>query len=439
MDDRLMAKASKTEAKIDTPTARKKLSARRSPYWRKIQPGRFIGYRTSTVAGQPGNWIAKFVHSRADQPQQPLGKLEDIEDEARFSEALKAAQAFFAQCEAGSTATGPTAVTARQVTLQQALKDYALAELEKKKPGNPDYGQQCMQRVQKRFEFIVNPFPVAAEKADKMLYKPLVRITGHEWAEWLKWMKAKPVEQRGKVGQERTVSSVNRDLTMVRAALNRAADKYDITTKTWDKPLRRLKDDNEHFLRMSYLTREQRAALAVGLEACGDANAGALVPMCRVMDIVPLRPGAAAALTIAQYEKREHRLHIWNDKAGQGRRLAMPRSGPVADLLAEAMRDKLPTAFLFTDARGKHWSASRWQKAFNLGAKEAGLPEEATIYWLRHSCITDLVNAGHPSNKIARMAGTSVAMIEKYYFHMTDDDQREMLGEVPKAKKARAA
>ena len=33
--------------------------------------------------------------------------------------------------------------------------------------------------------------------------------------------------------------------------------------------------------------------------------------------------------------------------------------------------------------------------------------------------------------QIAKMAGTSVAMIEKHYFHMTDDDMREMLGDKP--------
>ncbi len=64
------------------------------------------------------------------------------------------------------------------------------------------------------------------------------------------------------------------------------------------------------------------------------------------------------------------------------------------------------------------------------------LPQDMTLYWLRHSCITNLVKKGYTA--IAKMAGTSVAMIEKHYFHFTDDDMREMQGDKP-SKKACAA
>ena len=66
------------------------------------------------------------------------------------------------------------------------------------------------------------------------------------------------------------------------------------------------------------------------------------------------------------------------------------------------------------------------------------LPQDMTLYWLRHSCITNLVKKGYTLQAIAKMAGTSVAMIEKHYFHFTDDDMREMQGDKP-SKKARAA
>jgi site-specific recombinase XerD len=42
-------------------------------------------------------------------------------------------------------------------------------------------------------------------------------------------------------------------------------------------------------------------------------------------------------------------------------------------------------------------------------------------YTLRHSVITDMLTGGMDSLTVARMAGTSLAMIEKHYGHLLHD------------------
>jgi hypothetical protein len=43
--------------KIDTPAARAKLAPRRAPYWHKVRPNHFVGFRYMTE-GAAGNWVA---------------------------------------------------------------------------------------------------------------------------------------------------------------------------------------------------------------------------------------------------------------------------------------------------------------------------------------------------------------------------------------------
>lgn len=425
--------------KIDTPAARAKLTSRRSPYWHKLQPGRFLGYRTMQ-AGSPGNWIAKLQIARGDAPQQPLGKLEDIHEKDRFVKALELAQKFFAMHEGSAEAIARGAVPAHKITLMQALEAYALEQSKKTKPGKPTYGEDLKHRIKARFELLVTPWPSAE---DSWVYKPIVRITENDFKQWVQWVIELPVQQRGKVGEVRTLQAVNRDVTMLRAALNLMHRSHRSIPQLWKTPLGLIKrkgDDEDDVQKMGYLSPQVRGLIVLALGEL-EGHPPALVPMVRAMDLMPIRPGALSALTLKQYDKHDHKLHVFSDKAGQGRRIALPRTGPVAALVADLVKDKLPGAFLFIDSTGKPWNASSWGGAFKQAVTKLGpdvVPAEASIYWLRHACITDMVRRGYSSQAIAKMAGTSEMMIAKHYFKLTDEHMREMLGEAPVKRKATA-
>ena len=49
----------------------------------------------------------------------------------------------------------------------------------------------------------------------------------------------------------------------------------------------------------------------------------------------------------------------------------------------------------------------------------AELPDTVTAYAMRHSVITDLIHGGLDSLTVAQLSGTSIAMIEKRYGHLT--------------------
>src|SRR5215469_6260228 len=64
-------------AKIDTRSARAKLSTRREPYWTVISAGCAIGYRKGAKGG---TWIARFRDTARKHHYQALGAADDARD-----------------------------------------------------------------------------------------------------------------------------------------------------------------------------------------------------------------------------------------------------------------------------------------------------------------------------------------------------------------------
>jgi integrase len=98
------------------------------------------------------------------------------------------------------------------------------------------------------------------------------------------------------------------------------------------------------------------------------------------------------------------------------------RSGQAAD------------AWLVSRADGSQWKKEAWRDEMKAAAKKAGLPRATVAYTLRHSLITELVkgdsNRGIPPLDIfttAKLAGTSVRMIEKHYGHLQREHARSAL------------
>lgn len=89
-----------------------------------------------------------------------------------------------------------------------------------------------------------------------------------------------------------------------------------------------------------------------------------------------------------------------------------------AALFAEQSKDKLPAATLFTRADGRPWDKHTWKGPIKDAVIAAKLPPETTAYTLRHSLISELVEAGLPLLTVAQISGTSVEMIERHYGHL---------------------
>lgn len=77
---------------------------------------------------------------------------------------------------------------------------------------------------------------------------------------------------------------------------------------------------------------------------------------------------------------------------------------------------------------GKRMDKNAHDKPWKRVKKLGGLPDDLTLYALRHHFISSLVAAGVPLFAVARLAGhKSVAMIENHYGHLCPDAAKDIL------------
>lgn len=351
------------------------LVARREPYWQRLRPGCFLGYRPSAREGA-GTWIARAYDEDARRYRlKALGSFGDKAANERYAAAKKEAESFTELVESGGHER--TAIE----TVADACREYAKANTE----------------AEGRFKLHVYGDPLAKVK--------LAKLRRHHVKEWRERLEIKPAKGKGR---KLSASSVNREMAMLRAALNRvlppgAPD----TDAAWQEALKRIRNADRR--RTLYLDRKQRQSL---LEHIPTEAA----PFVRTLCLLPLRPGAVAALTVGDFDKRTRELTIGKDKDGRPRRILLPAAA--ASHLATATKDKLPSALLFTRANVNPWTRDSWKVPIADAVKAAKLPAATTAYTLRHSTITDLVQAGLPLLTIAQVSGTSAEMIERHYGHL---------------------
>ncbi|HEX7128724.1 MAG TPA: tyrosine-type recombinase/integrase [Rhodanobacteraceae bacterium] len=374
---------------LGTVKNRERLKARREPYWQKVASGQYLGFRPSNV-GKGGTWIARHYDAEARRNRfHSLGDFGELPPSERFGAASKEARQWFDHLSGGGSH--------KVVTVQEACERYA--------KDRPDAAA--------RFARYVYNDPIAKV--------PLHKLTDKQVRAWRRRLEAMPalVTRRKKgrqVTRTRAPATVNRDMVPFRAALNLALDEGEIlTARAWRKALEPAEAKGRRNL---YLDREQRRTLLDHLPA--DAAAFA-----RGLCLLPLRPGALAALRVSDFDPRRKELAIERDKAGMGRKILLPDE--TAALLKEQARYKLPAAPLFARLDGKPWDKDAWKGPIKHAARAAGLPEGTTAYTLRHSTITDLVAAGLDLLTVAQVSGTSVAMIERHYGHLQRERAAEAL------------
>lgn len=372
--------------------ARQALKPRREPYWQRLQAGRFLGYRPSAREGS-GTWIARAYDDQSRSYKlKALGDFGDIAANERFAAAKREAEEFAANVESGGH------VREAAETVADACRNYAKVNSE----------------AEGRFKRLVYSDALAAVK--------LAKLRRHHLLEWRKRLEERPaLVSRNKEGEKRTreraPASVNRDMAMLRAALNKVlAPGAPGTEAAWQEALRPIRNADRQ--RTLYLDREQRRKLLQSVSAEAE-------PFVRALCLLPLRPGAVAALNAGDFEKRTRELTIGKDKSGKPRRILLPADA--AALFSDQAKDKLPAAPLFTRANGKAWDRNSWKAPIAEAAAAAGLPSGATAYTLRHSTITDLVVAGVPLLTVAQISDTSAEMIERHYGHLVQERATEAL------------
>lgn len=349
---------------IDKARVRNRLDARREPYWgAPIARGLFIGFRKLE---QGGTWIARLRDEDGKQRYQSIGHA----DSTPYDDAVKAAHTWAKQIHAGVD-------TSEVQTVADACKAYV-------KDRRREVGDANADDAEGRFMRTVYEHSLGKVK--------LAKLRTEQIKDW-------------RAELDMADSSKNRTLTALKAALNFAVrSRYVGADKAveWEG----VEPYEVNSRRDLYLDRAQRHALVAEL-------AGQAVPFVRALCLMPLRPGALASMTVAEFNARRASLHVVTDKANAGRDVVL--FPDALALFRGQAKGKLPAAPLIAYDDGSHWTRWDWNDEIKAAAKAAGLPAATCAYTLRHSVITDMLVGGMDTLTVARMAGTSIAMIEKHY------------------------
>lgn len=349
---------------IDKVGVRKALSVRREPYWNgtPVDRGLFIGFRRLEHGG---TWIARQFDDGKHR-YHSIGP-----DSIAYDEAVKMARAWSRSLQAGID-------TSKVRTVADVCREYV--EDRRREKGNTS--ATATEGHYKRYVY-----------GDRIGNVKLDRLRAVQVKEWRAALDMAPATR-------------NRVLNALRAALNYAvAARYVDAGRAIEWRSVKIEHVTSH--RDLYLDRKQRQALHEALPAH-------VQPFVRALSLLPLRPGALAACTVADLKRDT--LRIRHDKAAAGRVIAL--SADASKLLHQQARGKLPAAPLIAYMDGSAWSRFRWRDPIQQAAEDAKLPRGTCAYTLRHSVMTDMLTGGMDTLTVARIAGTSLAMIEKTYGHL---------------------
>lgn len=211
-------------------------------------------------------------------------------------------------------------------------------------------------------------------------------------------------------------SSQNRTMTALRAALNLAVQNRRIAADRrieWASVRQHPGASQRRTLFLDVAERRRLIGQATG--AVADLMAG--------MALTGARPGELTHARRWQYDARTRSVTFTAKHALR----TVPLSSAAVALFDRLARGKQASDLLFTRDDGRRWAHSDWDELVRAAAERAGLPQGVCLYTLRHSFITQLLMEGMSTLEVARISGTSLAMIERHYGHLVMHAARERL------------
>jgi integrase len=367
--------------RIDRVDVRGRLKARRDPYWQRLSQGRYVGFRLM-IAGASGTWLARF-YDGAGYKYEKLGDFGALPERERYDAARRAADAWFERLDLGGST--------RRSTVKAACEAYVdKLKLER----SPAAGKDAAGR----FERLIYDDPLA--RID------LTKLAPRHLADW----KKRVIENGG------SRSSYNRNSTALRAALNLARKRREVgSDHAWAQELKPFEGADGR--RTLYLDGVKRHRLI-------KSSSGEVRPLFQVMNMLPMRPGEVAALRVEHLKAQQRVLEI---PTGKTEARTIPLTAQALAHFKTSAKGKLPAAWLIARADGSQWKKEAWRDEIKAAAKKAKLPRATVAYTIRHSVITDLVTEGLDLFTVAKLAGTSMAMIEKHYGQLQREHARSAL------------
>jgi site-specific recombinase XerD len=383
--------------KIDSNGAREKLEFRRDPYWQRIAPGLYVGYRVSEKGGD-GTWRARWRDDNGRQQYRTIEPSEFTQDttgqDTKFRQAEKIARAWQAALAEG--------VTPKRLTLADAVAEY----LKDKRRDRKARALRAADSAEAALARHVLADPVAGVFLDKLRSDMLTA--------WLD-RRVSPKNPEDPDSVRAAQSTANRERARLVAVLSWAYKERLIAS---DAPWRGLRKFADTHARREFIPSQEQS------EALLAAGTPEVSRVARFLDITGCRPGEAFKATAAAFDEAGGTLTIDTDTK-TGRRV-VPLSTEGIRYLASLAAGKIGKALLLTRDDGAAWDSAEYAKRFRLARERAGLTSEFVPYSFRHRWITLAI--GHMEiGTVALAAGTSVEMIERHYAKLQPSRMRAAL------------
>src|SRR5215813_5554154 len=375
-------------AKLETPTARRKLAVRKKPYWTTISPGIHLGYRRNQGGG---TWSVRVADSGAEWIKK-IALADDLEVASpphvlSFWQAVDAARAL------ARRQPGEAIDESRPLTVSEALDRYEADLIAR---GGSPYNA--------RHPRIHLPGVI--------LNKPVALLGATEVRKWRDSLLSKGLAP----------GTVNRTKTGLRAALELAAahDPRIANQRAWKVGLAALPD--AHVARNVILTDDEvRRIVAAAYE-----RDRALGVLAEVAAVTGARLSQLARLEIGDLQADGANPRLLMPLSAKGRRRnkrherrPVPITLTLAAVLKQEAAGRPHDAPLLLRDNGERWGHGRrrhHRNDFRAVVEAAGLdPDVVTLSAMRHSSIVRMLVNNVPIRVVAAAHDTSSKMIEASY------------------------
>jgi integrase len=192
-----------------------------------------------------------------------------------------------------------------------------------------------------------------------------------------------------------------------------------------------------------------RALERVGLAGLRrtDGQVGSFADLLRCYHATGARTGELAACRVGDVLFRTRQVLLGVHKRSRTQKSPTTRQVTLNEealaVFTRHCEGKAPTDSVFLNSAGRPWNtralAKRLDRVKDLAAElKLGLVrDEITIYDFRHLWISDALTVEGNIAKVARMAGTSVSMIEKVYGHFRNQDMHDTQARLDELRRQR--
>lgn len=430
-------------AKLDTRSARAKLTAEAEPYWVPMSPGQSLGY-FKPAKGGAGTWRARIYLSESKKFRKTaLGTADDFQEAdgesvLSYAQAQAKAQAWFKKREHQALHGDDSLPTDGPLTIAQAIDKY-LARKEAE-------GGKSTKDSKQRADLWIKPHLGSIEVAK--LTRAKVEAWRTTMAESERQIRRKPkpeperprkmkIEAEPKTEEPRKPTpeevedakrkrkaSANRVLAILKAALTCAREQGWVTCggDAWElvKPYRGVEES-----RQDYMTpqEQQRFLNAIERPDFKRLVSGALATGCRYSELTRMR--------VKDFDPTNHgSVLVRLSKSGKPRRVILTQEGKAffQALTAGRTGDELMFERDITHRRKRGlaeplaWLKSDQHQLMKEACIAAGLPVMG-FHQLRHSYASALVAEGVPLALVAQLTGhADTRMLERHYAHLSPSD-----------------